>query len=1668
MNIGKKIMKCVLVAFLVVTMLPTMNLKADTNVEVQQGADTTITTVNFTNSNRGNGLNQIDFKGNWEYEHNIAPEYKEDGFYRLGYDANNVNHGFNFKFEGNKVEFYGVTEPIGGKLSVRVDGEVKGEFDYYSSTKKHQQKVITVDGLADGVHTLEARFVGKNASSTGYGCYVDFAKVYKNKSLYEGVYTLEVGSSYQLPFNLPEQFTWASDDACVTVNNGAVSAVSVGEAIVTATKEQEQYKYKITVAPKAKYDVVKINDNTLGTGLNQFHYIGEWGRDENLDVLYQRDGRWTSTTISPDTCGYEMKFKGDKISVYGNFEPNLGIADFYIDGKLVATKDLYHQGSKLYQQLQFESTLLDPNAEHTLKVMMTGEKNQAAGGNAGYVDYVAIATKAVDVYPTEIALPETLTIEVGDEKALPITFTPTNTNVKELTWQVANPDILRIVDDKAVAEKAGSTTVTVQAKTADGTVVTSNACTITVKEGNLYFHGSYGTTNKTYFKNMYDELKAQDPVMENQVTGWKGDRVYSEIVLLTRGKEYTNVQVKASDFSNANNDVIAAENMKPAFLKYTKAARNGSAGPNGILTPDIIYGDTMTLEKSTVAPIWVEMNIPQSAKPGMYTGTISVCDQDGNELISFTQTIEVIDLVQPSITEPGSFYLELWNYVQSSARYYHVELLSEQHLAILKPHLQQYRDNAGKTVMATICEEPWNHQTYDDSPSMVKWTKKADGTFAFDFTLFDKYAQFVFDNNLAENISCYSIVPWGNKVAYFDEALNRQSSKSYVVGSEEWRTVWGSFLTSFKDHLDAHGWFDHVWMAMDERGESDMQHAIDLIHTVKNKDGHVFKISGAFNRVIPNIWEQMYHVSPNINSVINYGVERFRNLADTRKEEGLITTMYTCTGNRPNLYNLYDPCEAAWTIWMGENFHTDGYMRWAYDAWVEDPLTDASHRLFETGDVQMVYPGDREDVAAGKVPVTRSAPRTERLFEAIRDVQKLRYLKESNPAMAQEIDRFIDGIRNFNGSSDTVAIAQEMDRVKNQVMQFSKDYLTGNRVGNTATNATLQDAVENDTRVNINDGNLASAWQANAQTEAKQATFLFDQERDIHTVVLFVEKNTDVHAWNVYMVDGQNRKVPVYDFVKQTGITEREQKYDVYQASFIGISKGFHVEVKEGNAVNLYELMTFERDLTMLDKTKMSITASTQETQAESGQASNMIDGNVGTIWHSAYMGGNAPLPFTITLDLGATYPLDKVEFVPRQNGTNGIVKKYDLYIATEADAYTKVVRDGIWEANAETKTVMMNDQKARYVKLVIKDANGGFGSMAEINVYKKANPEQMAITRAEQYVVAAEESKTQTTINRAKEMIAFLQESQAKQDLMTRLEAIVLPIEVTSYSISLKGNIAMNFYLTLSDEVLNNKEAYVDVFVEGKQAQRVMVSELKNAAIVHDGKTLYRFMVEVNAPQMCDQITFVAHTGAKETYTFGAYCVQDYAKAILQGNYASEVVAVVKAMLNYGAQTQLYFNHNADTLANAILPAEEQQITISDSVFDAYKASVEGQVAGITHKGTSVLVTSKTAMTHYFAVENGKDISSYTFTVNGQTVTPNAKDGYYYIDILDIYAKKLHADYTVVISDDKASMTIVCSVFDYANKVVHGPYDETLKNVVRSMYAYNQSAIAYAESVKK
>ena len=182
---------------------------------------------------------------------------------------------------------------------------------------------------------------------------------------------------------------------------------------------------------------------------------------------------------------------------------------------------------------------------------------------------------------------------------------------------------------------------------------------------------------------------------------------------------------------------------------------------------------------------------------------------------------------------------------------------------------------------------------------------------------------------------------------------------------------------------------------------------------------------------------------------VNEKSDAMRNLARHRQEQGLLTTIYTCTGQYPSAYTISDMADTAWTMWYTMKQGTDGFLRWSWDGWNEDPLTDVSYRTFEPGDPWLIYPAERDSADESFY----ESPRYKMLKQGIRDINKAKFLQslseESETAVTQlvqslkrpkmKINRY--GSATYARSSDRELVQSEVLRMREGLNDIARSYI---------------------------------------------------------------------------------------------------------------------------------------------------------------------------------------------------------------------------------------------------------------------------------------------------------------------------------------------------------------------------------------------------------------------------------------------------------------------------------------------------------------------------------------------------------------------------------------------------------------------------------------------------
>lgn len=492
-------------------------------------------------------------------------------------------------------------------------------------------------------------------------------------------------------------------------------------------------------------------------------------------------------------------------------------------------------------------------------------------------------------------------------------------------------------------------------------------------------HLSWGSTDVRYSKTNVPDLK------ETRLwkgTAWKGERINAQAVLWSAAP-LANVSVSVSDLKGPGGSIIPASAIKTNHVRYVmtdELNKDGKGGcghrPDPTQWDSSLVADVLDVVKiqdiaaRTTRPVWMNIWVPQSAKAGNYTGELTV-SAEGQEPMTLKIALRVVNRTLPA-PKDWAFHLDLWQNPYAVARYYQVPLWSKEHFEAMRPTMQTLADAGQKIITTTLMHAPWGGQTYDTFGPMVTRIKKLDGSWSFDYAVFDKWVEFMMSLGIDEQINCYSLIPWKLSFQYFDQASNTLQYLDTKPGEAAYDAYWYDFLVSFAKHLKEKGWWEITTIGMDERAMKDMQAAIALIR--KADPGYKISLAGLYH---PEIEKDLY------DYCIPFGHNFPAEVKARRMQEGKISTYYTCCSEPyPNTFTFSPPAQATWIGWHAAGGNYDGYLRWAYNSWTLDPLRDSRFRTWAAGDCYLVYPNGRSSI------------RMERLIEGIQDYEKIRIIRE--------------------------------------------------------------------------------------------------------------------------------------------------------------------------------------------------------------------------------------------------------------------------------------------------------------------------------------------------------------------------------------------------------------------------------------------------------------------------------------------------------------------------------------------------------------------------------------------------------------------------------------------------------------------------------------------------
>ena len=522
-------------------------------------------------------------------------------------------------------------------------------------------------------------------------------------------------------------------------------------------------------------------------------------------------------------------------------------------------------------------------------------------------------------------------------------------------------------------------------------------------------------------------------------TAWRGERVSGMIAVWTDGpREGLRAEVSSIQIVGRGLRTPPAEVLHRSKAGFGDPALQAAAMATAkvrflkqVLADGVLAGDLLDEARRTDMPagsyrvLWLTIETLPDAQPGKYQGAVTV-RADGVEPLVIPLELEVLPATLPAPAD-WKFHLDLWQHPWAIARWHDVEPWSEEHFKVMRPYLEELAQGGQKIITTTLTDRPWGRRDYDDYRSMVEHVRLPDGTWRFDYSVFDRYVEFAMSCGITGQINGYSLLTWSGRLYYTDAATGDERFLLCDTAGPEFAEYWAPFLRDFEKHLEAKGWLERTRLAVDEAPAPMMKAMSELVRANAPR----LRISLAGNQA-PSHYTGLDLAEFSI--ILDHASDELLRDIAARRAEGRITTFYVCLDpKRPNTFVTSPPAEAVWIGYYTAVNGYDGFLRWAWTTWPENPLCDTTywghpyHHYLPAGDTFLLYPGPRSSV------------RWELLRDGFEEWEKLRLLREANggewPAeLGERLERF----RNPKSMGDDATIIRDVEAMRAAVETYIK------------------------------------------------------------------------------------------------------------------------------------------------------------------------------------------------------------------------------------------------------------------------------------------------------------------------------------------------------------------------------------------------------------------------------------------------------------------------------------------------------------------------------------------------------------------------------------------------------------------------------------------------------
>lgn len=165
------------------------------------------------------------------------------------------------------------------------------------------------------------------------------------------------------------------------------------------------------------------------------------------------------------------------------------------------------------------------------------------------------------------------------------------------------------------------------------------------------------------------------------------------------------------------------------------------------------------------------------------------------------------------------------------------------------------------------------------------------------------------------------------------------------------------------------------------------------------------------------------------------------------------------------------------------------------------------------------------------------------------------------------------------------------------------------------------------------------------------------------------------------------------------------------------------IPLRQGGAVKAWyadnKAQAFAQVFSKIEVVPLSVVFCSSQEHGNGG-VEQIVDNDLNTIWHTMYSVTVAKYPHWIDFDAAQMKTMKGFIYTGRQNGDNGRVKEYEVFVSQDGKAWGEPVAKGSLENNAKSQRVLFSAPvKARYIRFKALNSHNGadFASAAEFGL---------------------------------------------------------------------------------------------------------------------------------------------------------------------------------------------------------------------------------------------------------------------------------------------------------------------------------------------------------------